>query len=242
MNEISAHVTITFFSFTTFTSKIFAFKQMGLKAFNNKVSPDLVFSKMLGTGGGNGFSLRPDFSTYAWLASWKTQDAANVFFKSNKLFLNNISKANEFVTFHLKTATSHGEWNKQQPFKCEEKLDTNKPIAVITRATIKPQKAYLFWRYVPAAAKSTENFKEKILGVGIGEIPIFEQATFSVWESAEAMKNFAYSNHHHSVVVQKTRELQWYSEELFARFNILKVEGTLRFKNLDLLKLKQLLE
>ena len=164
------------------------------------------------------------------------------FFKSNELFLNSISKANEFVTFHLKTATSHGEWNKQEPFKGEEKLDTHKPIAVITRATIKPSKAYLFWRYAPAAAKSTENYKEKLFGVGIGETPIIEQATFSVWESVEAMKNFAYSNHHHSVVVQKTRELQWYSEELFARFNILNVEGTIRFKNLDLLKLKQMLE
>lgn len=215
---------------------------MGLRPFNNKISSDLVFSKMLGTGGENGFSLKPDFSTYAWLASWKSEESAIEFFKNNVVFRKNISAAHEFATFHLRTAISHGEWNKQNPFKGDEELSKTKPIAVITRATIKLNKAHLFWRYVPAAAKSVEDFKEKIFGVGIGEIPIFEQATFSVWESSDAMKRFAYSNHHHSVVVQKTRELQWYSEELFARFNVIKIEGTPFFKTLNIQELKQLLE
>jgi len=215
---------------------------MGLRPFNNKISPDLIFSKMLGTGGGNGFSLAPDFSTYAWLASWKSQESAENFFKTNVVFKKNILKAHEFVTFHLKTATSHGEWNKQNPFHGEEVLPTSKPIAVITRAKIKLSKAHLFWKYVPGAAKSIDNYKERLFGVGVGEIPVFEQATFSVWQSAEAMKNFAYTNQHHAVVVKKTRELQWYSEELFARFNIIKVEGTQFFKTLDVQKLNQALQ
>ncbi len=240
MNEISTHVTITFFSYNTFSGKFFAFKQMGLRPFNNSASSEIIFSKMLGTGGGNGFSVKPDFSTYSWLASWKTEAAANQFFKTNELFLKNISKAEEYVTFHLKTSKSHGEWNQQNPFGGEENLSKLKPIAVITRATIKYSKAHLFWRFVPAAAKSIDDYKERLFGVGIGEIPVFEQATFSVWESAEAMKIFAYTNHHHAVVVQKTRELQWYSEELFARFNIDKVEGTDRFKDLDVQKIANL--
>ncbi len=214
---------------------------MGLRPFNKKISPNLIFSKMLGTGGENGFSLKPDFSTYTWLASWKSEESANEFFKTNAVFKKNILEAHEFVTFHLKTATSHGEWNKQNPFNGEEVLSKVKPIAVITRATIKFSKAHLFWRYVPAAAKSIEDYKEKLFGVGIGEIPVFEQATFSVWQSAEAMKNFAYTNKHHAVVVQKTRELQWYSEELFARFNIVKVEGTEHFKRIDMQNLQKLL-
>jgi hypothetical protein len=53
------------------------------------------------------------------------------------------------------------------------------------------------------------------------------QATFSVWSSADAMFDYAYSNPKHAEMVKKTRELNWYSEELFARFEPYKVEGSL---------------
>jgi hypothetical protein len=39
--------------------------------------------------------------------------------------------------------------------------------------------------------------------------------------------NYAYQNPKHAEMVKKTRELQWYSEELFARFEPYKVKGDL---------------
>jgi hypothetical protein len=53
------------------------------------------------------------------------------------------------------------------------------------------------------------------------------QATFSLWESAESMMDYAYKNPKHAEMVKKTRELGWYSEELFARFQPYKIEGDL---------------
>ena len=66
-----------------------------------------------------------------------------------------------------------------------------------------------------------------ITSVGIGEAPFFMQATFSVWDSLEDVKNFAYRDKEHAEVIKKTRQENWYTEELFARFKILKSEGTL---------------
>ena len=53
---------------------------------------------------------------------------------------------------------------------------------------------------------------------GFGEWPIFILATFSVWDSLEHMKAYAYENPSHAAMVKKTRELNWYKEELFSRF------------------------
>jgi len=59
-----AVTTLTFFSFQN--HKFWAFKQMGTVSLKMKSVKGLQFYKFLGTGGGEGFSLTPDFSTYAF--------------------------------------------------------------------------------------------------------------------------------------------------------------------------------
>ena len=72
------------------------------------------------------------------------------------------------------------------------------------------------------------NSKCYITSFGIGEVPLYRQATFSVWESVEDMKAFAYQSAEHREVIQKTRDENWYSEELFARFKLIASFGTLK--------------
>jgi heme-degrading monooxygenase HmoA len=66
-----------------------------------------------------------------------------------------------------------------------------------------------------------------ITSFGVGEAPVYRQATFSVWESMEHMKAFAYGSKQHAEVIKKTRSEGWYSEELFARFRIIESKGTI---------------
>lgn len=67
------------------------------------------------------------------------------------------------------------------------------------------------------------NHAEGLLtSVGFGEIPFLKQATISVWQSAEYMKKFAYKQSEHASVIKKTRQQNWYSEELFARLKPIK--------------------
>ena len=72
------------------------------------------------------------------------------------------------------------------------------------------------------------NSKGYVTSFGIGEAPLYRQATFSVWESVEDMKAFAYQSAEHREVIQKTRDENWYSEELFARFKLIASFGTLK--------------
>jgi hypothetical protein len=65
-----------------------------------------------------------------------------------------------------------------------------------------------------------------VLSFGIGEAPVGLQGTFSVWESDDALRRFAYGRPAHVDVVRRTAEQRWYAEELFARFRVTEAEGT----------------
>ena len=64
------------------------------------------------------------------------------------------------------------------------------------------------------------------LAVGIGEAPVGLQGTFSLWESASALTDFAHRGPAHREAIRRTAEIGWYAEELFARFAVVSIEGT----------------
>jgi heme-degrading monooxygenase HmoA len=52
-------------------------------------------------------------------------------------------------------------------------------------------------------------------------VPLTKQATFSIWESEAEMKAYAYKMRAHQEVIKRTRDENWYSEEMFLRFRLL---------------------
>lgn len=215
---------VSLFKYKGFSNKWNAFVRMGRPPISIKKIEGLTFFKPLGTGSGNGFSIKPDFSTYGFVMVFSSEEHATQFLQSS-IFKKYKNTSEKHAAVFLKTIKSHGEWSKQNPFKSSVEFDKSKPLAVITRATIKPKLAHKFWKYVPSVSKSMDNYKELVFSKGIGEFPLLMQATFSLWESAEAMMGYAYKNPKHAEMVKKTRELGWYSEELFARFEPYKIEG-----------------
>ncbi|WKK87231.2 spheroidene monooxygenase [Marivirga arenosa] len=178
------------------------------------------FAKLLGTGSGFGFSLWPDFSTYSLLINWKTEDHAKQFFKESPLFIELKNKSNSIKTHFLESISAHGSWYGKNPFPSKNNYKNDK-IAVITRARININKLTRFWQFVPKASKAIENAKGLVYTKGIGEWPLIEQATFSIWENEDAMKAYAYADIHKEII-KKVKNENWYKEELFSRFNVLK--------------------
>ena len=74
------------------------------------------------------------------------------------------------------------------------------------------------------AAKSIKSHNGAEFYKGIGELPVIEQATISIWESEQKMKDYAYSDKNHLKIINKARKDKWYSEELFVRSNILSLK------------------
>ncbi|MEZ0542357.1 DUF3291 domain-containing protein [Fibrella arboris] len=212
-----------------------AFANMGrwlMKPFN---APGLRFQKLLGTG--KNFGLIPDLSRYVFLGVWESEAEATHFFGSApwQPFLPTATGSPQKVapTLYLKPIKSHGLWDGVDPFQADasvpdpwpaQALPDNLPIAVLTRASIRTGALFDFWRNVPEARKRIDEQGDNLLlALGAGEKPLVQQCTISVWRNASLVDMFAYRQSGHREIVRKTRQRKWYSEELFARFTVLKM-------------------
>lgn len=190
------------------------------------------FWKLMGSGKGGTFSKRPDLQQWAILTS------SNLRFKHIQLK----NSAPEIVLqrlygrfikwwlllFNCETTTyllvpveGHGRWDGKNAFgELPYKSDYDGKIAVLTRASIRLNQQKRFWSHVQSVSDSMHKAQGFIKSYGIGEMPYFKQATFSIWENKTAMKQFAYQTEEHKDVIEKTRKENWYSEDMFVRFRI----------------------
>jgi len=219
--------TLSIFNFTTLKSKVWAFSMMQRAHRELKNQNGLRFYKLLGTGK-PGFDPMPDWNTYAILQVWTDEKAADLFFNDSLLFqrYNNCSKTH-FVLF-LKNIVSRGEWDGHIPFEKHREIDNSNPyLVVLTRATIKAKFLFRFWKSVPESQERLNENTGLIYTKGIGEVPFKQMATVSLWRSQDDLENFAYGEKGHLGAIKKTRELRWYSEELFSRFQPYRYLGSL---------------
>lgn len=214
---------ISFYHFPTKSSRWWAFKQMREAHQYLAKTEGLRFYKLLGTGAGDGFSIKPDWAVYAFLQVWESTEDQERFFDSSWVNLLEKHRDGEWH-FDLSPYHSKGTWHGQKVFGQGDKKDTNL-MAVITRARIKWTHLLPFWLSVPTVSRVIKNQKSLLFQKGIGEWPLIEQATFSLWDREKAMREFAYQQEAHRKVVQKTRRLNWYKEEQFTRFAVLKSHG-----------------
>jgi len=218
-------VTLSLFKYSGLRNKFWAFTMMQFAHGHLKNAEGLRFYRVLGTGGGNGFSWYADFSTYALLTVWETEAQAENFLHNSKLHDEYRAHCLETVTVFMTPLRSHGEWGGVNPFKPDGKAEGD-ITAVITRATIANKQLVRFWRQVPRTSGSLDRFSGLICAKGIGEWPVKQMATFSLWRDEESIKAFAYRNPDHLEAIKKTHKLNWYNDELFARFRPFKSVGT----------------
>jgi heme-degrading monooxygenase HmoA len=190
-----------------------------------------TFWKLLGTGRNGTFDLNPDWQQWGLLAVWNTRADFDHFYQTSSIISWWKRFTTESYTILCTPLQSHGKWNSKEPFGQPKSDIPEGPIAVLTRATIRLNKLKSFWGNVDSVASLMAAAPGYITSIGIGEAPVYRQATFSVWRSAEDMKAFAYGSKEHAEVIKKTRQQNWYSEELFARFSVIESFGTLNGKN-----------
>ena len=181
-----------------------------------------TFFKLMGCGKNGTFDKIPDLQQWAIMADHENTDA-NI----EKLYGSFIAKWISFfgctTTIHiLEPIESHGLWDGKKMFGIlPAKSDYEGRVAILTRATIRLNKLKFFWQNVAPVAAMMVTAKGFETSYGVGEIPWIKQATFSIWESKQAMKDFAYGSKTHAEVIKKTRQQDWYSEDMFTRFKII---------------------
>ena len=205
--------------------------QMGTSPGRLKQVAGLRFFQLLGSGAANGFGFLPNLDRYGFLGVWDSAEAATAFFEAHALWADYQRRSRETWTAELAPLRSHGLWNGLNPFDYPtttlgDAPEADGPVAVLTRASIRLRRAVRFWGFVEPTSRALAEAPGVRLAIGLGELPLVRQATFSIWESAAAMQQYAYRDARHREVIQLTRREGWYGEELFARFRVLSSRGT----------------
>lgn len=191
-----------------------------------------AFARLLGTGRGRTFAVRDaDLHHWGLLATWREHaDAAA--FEQGAVVRSWGRIASERLRVDLGPLSSRGRWARRRPFGDPVAQDPaygsayDGPVAVLTRARIAPRQLVRFWRSVPPVAADLHRSPGLRLALGVGEAPVGLQGTFSMWDSGTALTDFAHRRPAHLEAVRRTAECGWYTEELFARFAVLGVQGT----------------
>ena len=124
-----------------------------------KEVPGLTMVKVMGSGHGGGFSLRPSATHQGLCCNLSHLDLALQFLDSPAVQAYR-SRAREWWTGVLSVQSARGHWDKQawqasspealgQHTESEEA--SRAPFAVLTWVSIVPPKAMAFWRYAAAA-------------------------------------------------------------------------------------------
>ncbi|MEL6598213.1 MAG: spheroidene monooxygenase [Pseudomonadota bacterium] len=229
MKDLETHAitTVTYFRFEGAANRLWAFAQMGLSRRALRKVPDIGFHKLMGTGVGEGFTPLPNFGLYAVLAVWPDLETAERQIRTTDIFARYRRRAAEDYTLYLRPVSAMGEWSRRQPFEPSGQIPSPQPIAVLTRATLKPRNTVRFWKRAPSVSDTIGANPDVLFKAGMGEVPWLQQVTFSIWPDIKSMSRFAYRSQAHSRAIRAVRAGNWFREELYARFAVVGAAGTL---------------
>jgi spheroidene monooxygenase len=204
--------------------------------------PGLTMVKVMGSGHGGGFSLRPSATHQGLICTFSRLDLALKFLDSPHVQAYR-SRARECWTGVMSVQSARGHWDKQawQASSAQalgasaqnpgtrsaqglQATAPTGPFAVLTRASIVPTKAMAFWRYAPAAQADLGQAPGCLLAMGLGEAPLVRQCTFSLWKDTAAMLNYAHQGAHQLASAAAYKH-QFFSESLFVRMQVLQMSG-----------------
>jgi len=217
-------VSLSFYRLPSVADRAWAIWMMGAARSSFAKVPDIGFWKLCGSGTGVGFSPTMFPSVIAVLAVWPSEDIAKDRTSNDPIFQRYANRASESWTVFLNPETARGNWSGQTPF-APSGAHIDGPLAALTRATVRPNIMSRFWGRVPRISDIIGKDPNVIFKIGIGEVPLLQQVTFSIWPSEKAMAGFARTGAH-AEAIRSVRDEGWFREELYARFTIQSDSGT----------------
>jgi hypothetical protein len=190
--------------------------------------PGLRMAKALGSGHEGGFGLRPSGSRQGLFALFEDERSADDFILQSSTVQAYRGHSREFLVAKLRATSCRGTWSGAS-MAVTAAVPSSGPVAALTRASIRPLRAWPFWRHSPLSEEALQAAAGCQLAVGLGEAPVLRQATFSVWDSQAAMDAYARSGAHLQAI-RSAVSGGWFSESMFVRFVPLLLQGQWRGK------------
>jgi spheroidene monooxygenase len=204
-------------------SRVWAWSRMVLRRRPLAGVPGLRFAKILGSGAGGGFGMKPSGTHQGLYLVFEDELSARAFADSSPLLDAYRAHARELCVGVLRASASRGSWSGTAIAVTAEPV-TGGPIAALTRASIKPRHALEFWRHSPPSEAALAHAPGCLLAAGLGEAPLLRQATFSLWSDTAAMDAYARSGAHQEAI-RAAYSGGFFSETMFVRFAPLQLRG-----------------
>ena len=202
-----------------------------------KALPGLLFAKVMGSGEGGGFGLRPSGTHQGLILIFDGLTTARECLLSPEINQYK-ERTREFWQCVLSVDSCRGAWNQKSWESTdvsikELKQEKNSYIASLTRGSIRASKALSFWRYAPEAQKDLALSQGCELAVGLGEAPILRQCTFSIWKDTASLMNYAHQGAHLKAI-SAAQKHEFFVESMFVRMSVHHMFGRWMGKSYDL--------
>lgn len=219
-------VSLSLFRFDGIPARLWVLGQMATARLAFSRMPDVGFWKLCGSGTGEGFTPRPNWGVWAILAVWPDDATARKNVREAGVYRRWRKMARESWTVYLDPVSVRGRWSGNTPFlAASAPQGDTRALAVLTRASLRPTKMLMFWNRVPDISTVIGADPNVLFKIGIGELPLLHQVTFSIWPDATSMANFARGDGPHGRAICAVRQGDWFAEELYARFAVTGSEG-----------------
>lgn len=183
----------------------------------------LRFARVLGSGRDGGFGVLPGFDHQGLVGFFDDDAAAMAFVSDSPVAQAYREHAGEQLSAVMRASASRGSWGGVE-LAATASAQPGRPLAALTRASIRVRHARRFWSQSPATESSLRQSPGCRLAVGLGEAPLLRQATFSLWDDLDAMDGYARQGAHQRAAQGAWRE-GWFSESMFLRLVPLHLQG-----------------
>lgn len=186
--------------------------------------PGVRFARVLGSGRDGGFGLRPGLDHQGvFLMCDEVADALALVARS-PLVAAYRSRAERCLVAVLQASSARGHWAGQGMRSIVPPPGPGQPVLALTRASIRPSRAWRFWRHSPPSEAALAAAPGCRMAVGLGEAPVLRQATLSLWDDTAAMNAYARHGAHQRAIEASYGE-GYFSEWMFVRFVPLLMQG-----------------
>ncbi len=194
-------------------------------------APGLRFARVLGSGYQGGFVVRPSFEHGGVFALFDDEPSAERFIHESAPVQAYRQRSTEFLAAMLRATSVRGSWGGQT-IAPSTWPQPGGPVASLTRASIRPRRALAFWRHAAPAQAALADVDGCELLAGLGEAPLFRQATFSLWRNAAAMDAYARRGAHQAAI-RDAYQQGFFTESMFVRFVPLLLQGRWQGRTFD---------
>lgn len=173
---------------------------------------------------GPGLIPKLDPTRVAMIAFWETEEHLDQFLETHPTG----QKVANGWQARLEPLRAHGEWpGLPADLRRTRTVETDGPVVVTTLGKLKMTQAYRFFKTSALAESGLEGSDGLIWATGFGSPPFV--ATLSVWESAQAAYDYAYTaaQPQHDQAIDVDRKKGFHHMNAFIRYRPLSVSGAL---------------